>query len=199
MRKIPLSYGSSGANIHGQVVTPRKGEDIEINALSGTRLSPDDSDLLIARIAGQPISYEDGIEVDPTLSVDNLDLTTGNVDFDGSVYVNGNVISGMVIKTTGDIFVEGTVEASNLEAGGDITIKKGFIGRGSVRDEDGNYSNNVAEARCGGRFSAQFIENVVVIAGLEAVVGDLISHCEVSAGENIVVGADNGRGRVWGG
>jgi uncharacterized protein (DUF342 family) len=199
MRKVPLGYGSTGANIHGQVVTPRKGEDVPFNALSGTRISPDDPNLLIARIAGQPISYEDGIEVDPTLAVDNVDLTTGNVDFDGSVYVDGNVISGMLIKTTGDIFVEGSVEASSLEAGGDITIKKGFIGRGSVRDETGNYSSHVARARCGGRFAARFIENVVVTAGVEAVIEDLVSHCEVSAGANVIAGVDNGRGRIWGG
>ena len=199
MRKVPLTYGSSGANIHGQVVTPRKGEDIKFDALSGTRISPDDPNLLIARIAGQPISYNDGIEVDPTLSVDNVDLNTGNVNFDGSVHVNGNVISGMYIKTTGDIFIEGAVEASTLEAGGDITIKKGFIGRGSIRDENGNYNDNVARAQCDGRFSARFIENLIVSAGTEVVINDLISHCEVKAGENIVVGVNNGRGRVWGG
>jgi len=199
MRKIPLGYGSRGANIHGQVLIPRQGEDVALNALSGTRLSPDDPNLLIARIAGQPLSYEDGIEVDPTLSVESVDLTTGNIDFDGSVYVNGNVISGMLIKTTGDIFIEGSVEASSLEAGGDITIKKGFIGRGSVRDEAGKQNSNLARAQCGGRFSARFIENAAVAAGMEVVIDDLVSHCEATAGENIVVGINNGRGRIWGG
>lgn len=199
MRKVPFSYGSSGVNIHGQVITPRKGEDIQLNALPGTRLSADDPNLLVARIAGQPLSYEDGIEVDPTLSVESVNLTTGNIDFDGSVYVTGNVIAGMSIKTTGDIFIEGSVETASLEAGGDITIKKGFIGRGSVRDEAGQYNNNVASARCGGRFAAKFIENVLVTAGREVVIGDLISHSEVMAGENIISGVENGRGRVWGG
>ena len=56
---------------------------------------------------------------------------TGNIDFLGSVIVLKRK-SGFTIKASGDIEINGIVEAAKIEAGGNITVKRGIQGKAKV-------------------------------------------------------------------
>lgn len=45
----------------------------------------------------------------------------------------GNVTSGFSVQAAGNIVIDGHCEASQIEAGGDIIIRKGCQGRGLER------------------------------------------------------------------
>jgi uncharacterized protein (DUF342 family) len=202
MRRIPATKGNPGVNIKGQVVPADPGHDMMFAPnLAGTKISPDDPNLLLAAINGQTILVDNGAIVEKTLVVNNVDLSTGNVKFDGTVIVKGDITTGLNVKTTGDVYVHGMVEeASCIEAGGDIEITQGVIGRGSIKEDNGQPGKGIVVLRCRGTLSAKFIENCVAISGKDIIVTELIAHSDVTGKYHVIVGQKNARrGQIMGG
>lgn len=67
---------------------------------------------------------------------------TGNVDFLGDVIIHGNVPTGYIVKATGSITIDGTVEGCFLDANKDIIIRGGMLGanRGTIRTRGNLYA-----------------------------------------------------------
>lgn len=59
----------------------------------------------------------------------DVDYTTGNITFNGSVLITGTVIDGFEVTADGDIFVSKIVESAKLVAGRDVIVKGGVLGR----------------------------------------------------------------------
>ncbi len=114
----------------------------------------------------------------------NLGAATGNVDFHGDVFVEGNVYAGVTVKTTGNITINGHVETASLFAGKDVILKNGMQGSG----------NGII--RAGRNVMARFIEQTKVYAGNEVNTGALM-NCEVEAGQSVVIAGS--RGSIIGG
>ena len=85
--------------------------------------------------AGANALSEIHMNVTNLLTVPEVTLATGDVNYEGNVFVIGNVGSGAEICATGDILVGGFVEAAHLLAGGDIMIRQGMnaSGEGEIR------------------------------------------------------------------
>ena len=60
----------------------------------------------------------------------DVDNSTGNVSFVGSVIVKGNVLSGFSIEAGGNVEVYGVVEGAKIKAGGNIILRRGMQGMG---------------------------------------------------------------------
>ena len=67
----------------------------------------------------------------------DVGASTGDIDYDGSVVVKGNVLTGYTIKATGDIIVNGVVEGAKLVTAGKIVLKRGIQGKGQASLEAG--------------------------------------------------------------
>src|SRR5690606_11993322 len=104
------------------------GEDRDLKAGKGTEINPDNPNQLIATQKGMPSFIDNTAEVDEILTMQNVYVSTGHVDYEGSVIITGSVGEGMRVKATGDITVAGYVDSAQLSAGGNITIAKGCIG-----------------------------------------------------------------------
>jgi len=70
------------------------------------------------------IMYGTGcFNVEDTVTVkSDLDISVGNIDFFGDIYIKGNVMEGFSVKAGRSLKIEGTVFSADLAAGGDITI-----------------------------------------------------------------------------
>jgi hypothetical protein len=73
-----------------------------------------------------------------TLSVDEIyripgsvGMETGNINHPGAIVVEGDVLAGSRVEAAGDIEVMGTVEASDISAGGNLTVRRGITGTGN--------------------------------------------------------------------
>ncbi|MEG1778033.1 MAG: FapA family protein, partial [Angelakisella sp.] len=64
------------------------------------------------------------------LAVDNVDASTGNILFVGTVHVRGDVASGFSVRAGGNITVDGVAENAVLVSGNNIVICGGVKGRG---------------------------------------------------------------------
>jgi uncharacterized protein (DUF342 family) len=187
MRRQPATMGVAGCDVRGNPVTPAPGVNIPYaNSLKGVRFASGDPELLEADTKGQPVLVENGMLVEDVLSLEKVDMDTGNVSFDGSIQIKGDVVAHMKIKVTGNIVVRGTVEAAELEAGGDIQIGSGIIAHSKVK--------------AGGSVSARFVENSEVSAGTVISVDDMVLQSELQALNQVIVGIKaQKRGRIVGG
>lgn len=195
LKKRPFSKGTAGIDVLGREIKPVSGKDIPFaKPFEGVEPSQGDENILVASIKGHPVFFTGGVRVDPVLSLPAVDINSGNVDYDGSVFIKGNVENGFIVSVNGDIYVQGQVERATLSAGGDITIQGGVLGSEKNEDEDYN-----ARLTCKGDLNTKFLSQVAVECEGKVVVAEYILHSHVHATREILVGQERGRGCVIGG
>ena len=127
----PPEKGAEGCTIFGKKVAPKEGVKPTLPKGENTYPDPNNPDILLAEIDGAAKLKGFLVNVEPAFQIKgDVDFETGNIEFVGSVVVGGDVKNGFMIKAKGDIQVNGVVEDAIIEAGGDVLIKMGFIGRG---------------------------------------------------------------------
>lgn len=197
MRRTPAVPGREGVDLFGKPIPAEAVEDVPFDDdLTGVAADPNDANLLLAVIAGSPKVMPRGVTVSPVVDVEAVDLHSGNVTFDGSLRVSGDIRTGMSVKVTGDVVVNGTIEAAHVEAGGDVIVKGGIIGKAESAHGD---SDEIASVRSRGAVHARYIQNAIVESVTEVIVESGIRQSDVSAGERVVVGTPTGQGSISGG
>lgn len=183
--------GEDGVNVLGEVIPAKAGKDVHFAPkLAGTTAAPDNPDLLLAKAGGQPVVVPNGMIVEAVYTVESVNAATGNIRFEGSVVVRGDVMAGMTVQASGDIEIGGVVEAAMLDAGGCIVIKGGAIGSLA--------HNAKLYLRCGGSFSAGYASQARVEAGDSIYVDDVAMACDLKA-ENAIRLGNVKRGHMIGG
>lgn len=134
----PPTEGKPGKDITGRTVLQKKGVPVKLNIGAGTSLINDGAEI-IAAVDGN-LSFKNGAFcVDETLVVNgDVDVSSGNIDFIGSVSIKGSVFEGFRVTSKKDISVMGSVNNAELYADGNISIKIGSINssiecRGTVK------------------------------------------------------------------
>lgn len=179
-REVP---GRPGINVLGEPVRPREVKKFVLKYGKNILVSEDKTSL-ISKVNGHVLLVEGKVIVSSSYEVENVDVSTGNVVYDGNVQVSGNVMDGFSIKAGGDVVVNGVVEGAYIEAGGHITIARGMNGMGRGR------------LKAGGNVISKFIENAVVEAQ-GFVETDAIIHSQVSSATEVIV--TGRRGFITGG
>ena len=199
MRKIPRTLGENCIDVLGNIIYPVPGKNIQFaEQMDGADISKEDENLLIASIKGHPIVEDRRVKVDPTYVLDKVDMSTGNVNFDGSVFVKGDVESSMQVIATGDITINGCVIKGKIEAGGKVIVNQGIIGGEVVKSKGGVIKRGVS-VKSGETLAAGFIDNAFIESKANIIVKDYISHSDVTSGGDIVVGAKGYKGHIFGG
>jgi len=198
MRHVPATQGEAGMNVLGEVLTPVSGKDSDFaKKLTGVALSAEDPHVLVAEIKGHPVFVRNGVNVDPVLHVDNVDVHTGNIKFDGSLEVRGDVAVGMTIEVTGDISIRGAVERARIKSGQSIRVGGGILGGENVEAIDEKNLEYTIEA--GADIEANFVNLSTLKAHNNIVVKEYILNSYVKAGHELLLGQSNGKGVLVGG
>ncbi|MFP4697275.1 MAG: DUF342 domain-containing protein [Eubacteriales bacterium] len=181
---VPEIEGTSGIDVNGNEIKPNKVRKLTLKYGKNVRLS-EDKLRLYAEKDGH-VKLEDGkVVVDDYYEIQaDVDSSTGDIEFDGSVIVKGNVRTGFSIKAKGDIEVEGVVEGAKLICDGQVLLKRGIQGMGK----------GLIEAK--GNLITKFIENSTVKVG-GFIQSEAILHSIVAAKEEITV--DGKKGMLTGG
>jgi uncharacterized protein (DUF342 family) len=198
MQRIPPTLGENGCDVLGGVIHATPGDDNPFcKELVDVSVSPENENILVAGNRGHPIFLIDGVRIDQTLTVNDVDNKSGNIDFDGSVLVKGDVIAGMKVKASGNIVVKNMVTDAVLEAGTDIIVGGGIVGsdlKGS--DGAGDFSTKIV---AGYDISARYISLAKLSASNNVNVKEYVSHCHTSARASVLVGQNGGKGIIFGG
>jgi len=184
--KVPAESGVDGFNVRGERIPAKPGRDVQLPLGKGCEALADGL-TIVAGVDGHVVlTGGRKIAVLPVYEVrGDVDLSTGNINFVGSVIVRGSLASGFEIRAEGDVTVDGYVDAGTIVAGGNVVIRKGIQGR----------SKGVIEA--GGSVNAMFIENGTIRAGGDAIIAEAIMHSEVIAGGSVI--CNGRRGLIVGG
>lgn len=196
LKRHPATKGIAGQDVLGRPITARDGREIPLpREMPGVRADETDETVLVAEYKGHPVPIPGGIRVDKTLVMEHVDLRTGNVDFDGSVLVKGDVTAGVTVKATGDVTIKGSVENASVEAGNDLLVARGITGSESA-NRGGARTVSIQAA---GDVHAAFASGVRIRTAGNVVVKEYLNHCEAVADDSVLVGQNGGRGVVVGG
>jgi uncharacterized protein (DUF342 family) len=150
--KHPAVLGEPGLNVLGKEIPAPKLPDVKLPQGKGTEISADGLNL-VASVDGQVSMSGRSVTVMNTLTLDTVDMSTGNIDFVGNVQVNGDVAQGAVVKAVGDVIIKGSLDGGTIITDGNVIINNGYNGRGS------------GEIRAKGSVKCKYIQNGTVTAG----------------------------------
>jgi uncharacterized protein len=183
--KVAPHPGENGKNIYGNDIQYEVAEDGHWKIGENCELSSDGNQLF-SKISGRPIQDRDGtIRVDEVVVLQNVDYSTGNIDFPGTIIVEGTVADDFTLKTRGSIIVKNSVGRVFLYAEKDIVLSGGVMGKNGGRIEAGN------------DIYAKFVEQGNLKAGKGIIIEEASMHSELIARDFITV--MGGRGELIGG
>ena len=124
---VPATNGTYGYTVENKMLAPARGKGAPRLKGKGFRI---EGEKYYAAKKGKVDLSESGIYITDLLEIKgDIDINSGHIDFKGNVSIRGDVHSGMLVKATGDIEIMGHVGNCVIEAGGNITIKKGMQGK----------------------------------------------------------------------
>ncbi|MDN5342404.1 FapA family protein [Oceanotoga sp. DSM 15011] len=179
---IPPSKGQSGMDIFGNEIEGLDGEAVKVTLGKNALIN---ENLIIAFVSGELILNKENdlsyyIDVSQIHRIDgDIDYSTGNVRFPGTVIVNGNVMPGFVIEADDDIEITGIVEGATLIAGGNIKANgiKG-AGKGIIKCRE---------------IFVNYIENANLDVEEKINVTQSIINSNIKSGNKVIVQDKNGR------
>ncbi|MFW5827374.1 MAG: FapA family protein [Alkalispirochaeta sp.] len=175
---LPPVAARDGSTVTGKSIPASRDDTVvQIPAGDNTRFNADQSELYAATDGN--VRLRDGvIVVEPVVEVENVDYSTGNIHFDGSVVVSGHVADGFIVEAGGTIQVGKGVGRATLRAGDNILLTSGMNG------------NDEGLLECGGNLFARYIESCTVRCKGNVFVEEAIMHSFVSAWGHCIL---NGR------
>lgn len=171
--------GSIGIDVFGRKIQPKEGR--AANLFTGAnikRVESGDKIILEATEDGflqtGPASVE--IITEFTLRQD-VDYSDGELEFAGSLQVNGDIKGSGKLKIRHDVHIEGSVEDAKMIASGNVTIDGSFVGRG-----DGLI-------RAGGNVQVNVVLNQMIEAEGSITIGKECVNAHLIAGDSIIAPA----------
>ena len=183
LTKKLATKGVPGLTVTNVVVHPKEGKDIEIKILEGV-VTDAEGKKYYASQDGYLEYKNNTIAVYPLYTVKEVNYATGNIKFNGTVLVKGDVLSGFEVYAQRDIIVNGICEDCILNAGGDITVT-------GVKGKENN--EFIAERN----FTAKYLEGANVIAKGDIIIKKYSYNSCLKSGGKII--ATEGKGIIAGG
>lgn len=126
--KTPATKAKPGTTVTGRTISGRDGRDKVFKIGRNVKISEDGLSL-VSEIDGRLQHEGDKVSVYNFLEIrGDVGVETGNLDFVGSIVINGNITDGYEVRSTSDITVNGIIEGARVISGGDIIISRGVQG-----------------------------------------------------------------------
>lgn len=184
----PSTDAEDGWDVLGNSIEARDGKDQDVSAGTNVRLETEENGrvVLVATADGELIVDGNRFEIRAAHTIEgDVDLSSGNVKFPGTVTIKGSVRSGFVVMAQGDIQVAELVEAALLSAAGDVVVNQGV--KGAAR----------AVIRAKGNIGCTFAEQATLLAVGNVQAKNSLVHCKVKCNGKVRMIGD--RGSVVGG
>lgn len=145
-----------------------------------------DPDGIVIRsgIRGILTNHNNTLSVSTVAEIDKVDLSTGNIEVNGSLIIKDNVAPGFIIKTEGDIVVRGNIEDTQIECAGNLIVSGGIIGGPNTT------------IHVNGKIYSSFIRNANIICKGDVLSNQLVNS-EIACNDRVVV--LEGKGVIIGG
>ncbi len=183
---ISPTKGRDGMTVTGEPIDSLDGLEVELDLgknvyINGKKLVSSIDGLIEYSKIGNKIKF-DISEV--YMIKGDVDFSTGNIDFPGSIIVKGSIKAGFEVKARNEVIA--TTIRGKVTAGGGVTARQGIIG-GQLH----------AEIFAGGSIFAKFMHKARVISGDSVVVKKSIMYSEIYAENEVSV--ESAPGSIIGG
>lgn len=176
--------GSVGVDVLGRKVQPKQGKVVNIFSGANVKRTETEERITLEATADGNLKISNAnIEITTDFTIrQDVDYSDGELQIAGSLRIFGDVKGSGSIKVKHDVHIQGSVEDAKIIAGGNVTIKGSFVGRG-----DGLI-------RAGGNVEVSVVLNQMVQAGglitltKESVNAHLIASDKVVADRAIIMG-----------
>lgn len=170
---IESTDGTDGKDIYGNPIEHKKGSNIKFLYGQNININEENNEL-ISNINGQIINEDGRISVSPVIEIhDNIGPKTGNIDFNGSIIVHGDVMEDYEVIAGGNIEIFGMVSGDKIIAKNNILISGGVQGRNTI-------------IKAGGNISAKFLMNGDIEAKGDIYTGSII-RCNIKSQGNVEI------------
>jgi uncharacterized protein (DUF342 family) len=186
LRRLPPTNGRNGYTVTGAKLTAKPGEWLKFRAGEGTVVCDKDVNLLLAEIAGMPKFRDQRMWVDDTYISNGVNVGSGNIEYEGAVLINGDVTENMEIIATGDVTVNGFVESANIQAGGDIIITEGAMGR--VNENATKYSTKLVSK---GSIHVQHGQGLDIQCNGNVTIGRQLAYSRIDCKGSVTAGRED--------
>lgn len=200
---ISAGTGKDGFTVKGKELKAEAGKAAKLAESEGCKFESENpnkdenENTIIAEIDGMPKHLDESVSVTQVFNIENVDVSTGNVEFDGSIIVQGNICEAMKVIASGDVMVTGLVESAFVDAGGDICIAQSVIGH--QKDDELEGFNNSVTLFAGGNVSANFIQYANIRAKGDINVVQYIAQSQITLNGNLWVGKEGkADGKIFG-
>ena len=171
-RLVDPTAGVDGFDVTGKVLAARNGRPLELKVDPTILL--DREHRLVAQASGI-IDYHGGrIRILEELDIaDNVDFSTGNIDFPGDVSVGKGIKDRFRVKVGKSLVVRELVEAATLTCAVDCTLQRGMAGRGK------------GTITTGRDLCATFVDNSTLLVGRDLIVAKEIGACRTYVSRHV--------------
>jgi uncharacterized protein len=188
--KLPPTDGTPGKTITGESVMAKKGKELLLNYDRRTVAAVKEEGKVVLRaLIDGVVEYQSGkILIEDHLSINDVGIETGNIEFEGSVTIRGTVMDGFSVSASKDISIQGEFAVTGI---GQIVARKGDIYiRGGI------FGKNKSRVKAGRNIFVKHANECFLEAGENIYIGyySLGSHLKA---KNIV--ADERKGKLIGG
>jgi uncharacterized protein (DUF342 family) len=193
LRRDPPSLGRVGFTIRNDVLEAKAGHWLPFKMGSGTAVSDNNENILISTISGMPKYLNQTMNIDDTFICKGVNVGTGHIKYSGAVLVNGDVTENMQISATGDVTINGFVESATIEAGGDIIITEGAMGK--VNENSNKYS---CQLKAAGNIHVQHGQGLDIYCSGNVTIGRQLAYSRLNCGGTVTVGKiDDPQGNLF--
>ncbi|WP_417698162.1 DUF342 domain-containing protein [Psychromonas sp.] len=172
MKKIPMQTGTPGKTVTAEVIPQIEGKDAQFVVHKNVCIDPNNPLQLIATSYGIPIDQDDFIKVDDVMLLEHVNNKTGNIIYDGTVVISGDIHDHMKVNASGDITVMGVIESAHVTCGGDLTVEMPIIGH--LNKDDGTYSCDII---CGGNLTGTIAQYANLTIAKNITLSSQLIHC----------------------
>ena len=180
---IPEKPAVDGLDIYDEVLEAHYDEDPCYKIGNNLKVEADGINIKSA-IKGILVNNNNTISVSNVIEIEKVDLSTGNIEVDGSVIIKENVTQGFSIKTEGDIKVNGNIEDAKINCGGNLIVSGGIIGGPD------------SDMHINGKVYASFIRNANLICNGDVIANQIVNS-DISCNNRVIV--LEGKGVIIGG
>lgn len=122
-RRVRKIEGTDGRDVSGGKITVVQVRDARLRVGVGASID-EEGILVISTVNGAPTCDAEGkIEVMHELVLSAVDSGSGDVNFTGSIRVEGNVGEGRTVTAQNELHVVGSVDRAHLESGASLTVE----------------------------------------------------------------------------
>lgn len=144
--KIPAVQGEPGYNVLGVEIEPKSGKDITVKVSGEAEFLPQENRVIATSDGALSIVNFNTIKVAGKTTVKgDVDYSTGNIESEGSVTIQGDIHPGFTVEVGGDLKIGGAVSGAQIQSGGNLVIKGGITGKSTTIGAGGDITFNFIE------------------------------------------------------